>query len=34
MKQDSYQTQEHGHGRDEYRCYTVLQCTGGIRNRD
>ncbi len=34
LKHDTYQTQERGHGREEYRCYTVLQCTDGLRNRD
>jgi predicted transposase YbfD/YdcC len=28
---DTYETQERGHGREEYRCYTVLHCTDGIR---
>jgi predicted transposase YbfD/YdcC len=32
MKHDTYETQERGHGRDEYRCYTVLHSTEGIRN--
>ena len=28
---DTYQTRERGHGREEYRCYTVLRTTEGIR---
>jgi predicted transposase YbfD/YdcC len=32
MKHDTYESQEHGHGRDEYRCYTVLHWTGGLRH--
>jgi predicted transposase YbfD/YdcC len=32
MKHDTYETQERGHGRVEYRCYTVLHSTEGIRN--
>jgi predicted transposase YbfD/YdcC len=31
-QQDTYETQERGHGRDEYRCYTVVHSTAGIRN--
>jgi predicted transposase YbfD/YdcC len=31
MEHDTYETQERGHGRDEYRCYTVLHCTSGVR---
>jgi predicted transposase YbfD/YdcC len=34
MKYDTYQTHERGHGRDEYRCYSVLHWTEGIRNRE
>src|SRR6266851_1146040 len=34
LKHDTYQSQERGHGREEYRCYTVLQCTDGLRNRE
>ena len=34
MKHDTYETRERGHGREEYRCYTVLQTTDGIRNAD
>jgi predicted transposase YbfD/YdcC len=28
---DTYQTRERGHGREEYRCYTVLRTTEGVR---
>jgi len=31
LEYDTYETQERGHGREEYRCYTVLHCTDGIR---
>jgi predicted transposase YbfD/YdcC len=31
---DTYETRERGHGREEYRCYTVLHTTDGIRNAD
>lgn len=31
---DTYETRERGHGRDEYRCYTVLQTTEGIRHAE
>ena len=34
MKQDTYETKESGHGRQEYRCYTVLHYTDGIRHKD
>jgi predicted transposase YbfD/YdcC len=34
VKHDSYETRERGHGREEYRCYTVLHSTEGIRNAD
>jgi predicted transposase YbfD/YdcC len=30
----TYETTERGHGRHEYRCYTVLHHTAGLRNRD
>ena len=30
--QDTYETRERGHGREEYRCSTVLHSTAGIRN--
>ena len=29
---DTYETRERGHGREEYRCYTVLHRTNGLRN--
>jgi predicted transposase YbfD/YdcC len=32
VKLDTYETRERGHGREEYRCYTVLHSTEGIRN--
>jgi predicted transposase YbfD/YdcC len=32
VKYDTYETRENGHGREEYRCYTVLHSTEGIRN--
>jgi predicted transposase YbfD/YdcC len=32
LEHDTYESQERGHGRDEYRCYTVLHCTRGLRN--
>jgi predicted transposase YbfD/YdcC len=31
LEHDTYETRERGHGRDEYRCYTVLHTTEGIR---
>jgi predicted transposase YbfD/YdcC len=31
---DTYETRERGHGRDEYRSYTVLQSTEGIRHAE
>jgi predicted transposase YbfD/YdcC len=34
LKHDTYETQERGHGRDEYRCYTVLHSTEGIRQAE
>lgn len=34
LKHDTYETHERGHGREEYRCYTVLESTAGIRNAD
>jgi predicted transposase YbfD/YdcC len=34
LKHDTYEAQERGHGRDEYRCYTVLHCTEGIRQAE
>jgi predicted transposase YbfD/YdcC len=32
VEQDTYETRERGHGREEYRCYTVVHSTDGIRN--
>jgi predicted transposase YbfD/YdcC len=32
LEHDSYETRERGHGRREYRCYTVLHHTGGVRD--
>ncbi len=34
LDHDSYETRERGHGREEYRCYTVLHNTEGIRHVD
>lgn len=34
LKHDTYETRERGHGREEYRCYTVLHHTEGIRNAE
>ncbi len=34
LDHDVYQTRERGHGREEYRCYTVLPTTEGIRHAD
>jgi predicted transposase YbfD/YdcC len=34
MQHDTYETHERGHGRQEYRCYSVLHHTGGIRHKD
>jgi predicted transposase YbfD/YdcC len=31
---DTYAKRERGHGREEYRCYTVLHATEGIRQRE
>jgi predicted transposase YbfD/YdcC len=31
---DIHDTRERGHGREEYRCYTVLHHTAGIRNAE
>jgi predicted transposase YbfD/YdcC len=33
-EQDSYETQERGHGRQEYRSYVILRNTEGIRHRE
>lgn len=32
LEYDTYETRERGHGRDEYRRYTVLHHTAGVRN--
>jgi predicted transposase YbfD/YdcC len=34
MDHDVYRTSERGHGREEYRCYTVVHTTEGIRQAD
>jgi predicted transposase YbfD/YdcC len=34
IEHDTYETRAKGHGRQEYRCYTVLHCTEGIRGRE
>jgi predicted transposase YbfD/YdcC len=34
LEHDVYQKRERGHGRQEYRCYTVVHSTEGIRNAD
>jgi len=34
MEHDVYETWDHGHGREEYRCYTVLYATAGIRQHE
>jgi predicted transposase YbfD/YdcC len=34
LDHDVYQTRERGHGREEYRCYTVVHSTEGIRHAD
>jgi len=34
LDHDRYETRERGHGREEYRCYTVLHTTEGIRQAD
>lgn len=34
LEHDTYATRERGHGRDEYRCYTVLHSTAGLRGAD
>lgn len=31
LDHDTYETRQRGHGREEYRCYTVVHDTGGIR---
>jgi predicted transposase YbfD/YdcC len=32
LEYDTHETQERGHGREEYRCYSVLHHTAGLRN--
>jgi predicted transposase YbfD/YdcC len=34
LDHDQYETRQRGHGREEYRCYTVLHTTAGIRQAD
>jgi predicted transposase YbfD/YdcC len=34
LEHDSYETRERGHGREEYRCYTVLHNTAGLRGKN
>jgi predicted transposase YbfD/YdcC len=34
LEHDTYETRERGHGRDEYRSYTVLHSTIGLRHAD
>jgi predicted transposase YbfD/YdcC len=34
LEHDLYETRERGHGREEYRCYTVLHHTDGLRQAD
>ncbi|MGH3481560.1 MAG: ISAs1 family transposase [Nocardioidaceae bacterium] len=34
LEHDTYETHERGHGREEYRCYTVLHHTGGLSQAD
>lgn len=34
LEHDTYETRERGHGREEYRCYTVPHTTEGIRHAD
>jgi CheY-like chemotaxis protein len=34
LEHDTYETREQGHGREEYRWYTVLHMTEGIRHAD
>jgi predicted transposase YbfD/YdcC len=32
LEHDAYETRERGHGRDEYRCYTVIHSIAGLRH--
>ena len=34
LEHDTYETRERGHGREEYRCYTVLHHTAGLRHAE
>jgi predicted transposase YbfD/YdcC len=34
LEHDTYETRERGHGREEYRCYTVLHDIAGLRHAD
>jgi len=34
LEHDRYETRECGHGREEYRCYTVIHSTAGLRHAD
>src|SRR5437763_8164182 len=34
LEHDTHETRERGHGREEYRCYTVLHHTAGLRHAD
>jgi predicted transposase YbfD/YdcC len=34
LAHDTYESREHGHGREEYRCYPVLHHTAGLRHAD
>jgi len=34
LEHDTYEARERGHGREEYRCYTVRHHTAGLRNAD
>jgi predicted transposase YbfD/YdcC len=34
LRHDTWESHERGHGREEYRCYTVLHSTAGLRNAD
>jgi len=34
LEYDTYETRERGHGRQEYRCYTVLHHIAGLRHAD
>jgi predicted transposase YbfD/YdcC len=34
VEHDTYETRDHGHGREEYRHYLILRLTDGIRNAE